>query len=495
MLLPIIAVLWFQSYWIMSTYKINEENFQQDIKGALLKAIDIDIINKTRDNLPSIDSMMTYESKHQDINLPDGLGFREFMNLLESDDSISGEKIIIEFSGEVNELAGLKIFGLDSLLPSDNTNHDTTIYISGSNESVSEFTWKDLILKALSDIIEHQTNLHQIDSLYHIQLKEKGLDIEFEMALYNNLGFIESTSGDSSKFINPDIKTSIKKTGNDHSEIRVIIPQMKKFLLLNMWLTFLSSLVLVLLVIGAFIYMLTIIMRQKKLSDMKNDFISNMTHEFKTPVATVSAAIESMQNFGVLDDKVKTENYLNISIKELQRLNSMIENVMDISAYERQKVSFNKEVLSLADLCKDVVERFKIQKDEGINIFIEARGDILVFADRMHLQSLINNLLDNAVKYCDTKPEIQIRCLIKNSKAELRIQDNGIGISKEHQNYIFDKFYRAPNDSIHNIKGFGLGLSYVHHIVDKHDGQISVISKLGAGSEFIIQLPLYDESN
>jgi len=196
-----------------------------------------------------------------------------------------------------------------------------------------------------------------------------------------------------------------------------------------------------------------------------------------------------------LDDKVKTKNYLNISQKELVRLNSMVDKVLDISAYEKQKVVLNKEVIYLSDIAKDVVERFRLQDEDKTSIVEEIMGDIQIFADRMHIQNLINNLLDNGVKYCDKIPVINVKCKIKDGMAELRIKDNGIGISKDHQRLIFDKFYRAPGNSMHSVKGFGLGLSYVKHVVEQHEGQIYVFSMPGVGSEFVIQLPLSDGSN
>ncbi|MBT7492531.1 MAG: HAMP domain-containing histidine kinase [Bacteroidetes bacterium] len=499
MILPIIGVIGFQSYWIINTYKINEEGFQKDIKAALQSAIKNDIINQTKDKLPMLDSTLNgagqIDISSNMYQSGDSTILEELIGMLSGSDTIPPENVTIHISGTDDEMIPFEGLPFDKLPDSAKIMGDTTFIVETSSDFSMDGSLKDMMLRVIADLTGHATQLESIDSLYKESLLETGLELDYKMALYKGGKFIGSTKGDSVDFQNPDTKACIDKLYTESPELRVVIPEKASFLLLNMWMSLSTSLLLVIVVIGTFIYMLTVIMRQKKLSDMKNDFINNMTHECKTPIATVSAAIESMQNFGVLDDKVKTKNYLNISQKELVRLNSMVDKVLDISAYEKQKVVLNKEVIYLSDIAKDVVERFRLQDEDKTSIVEEIMGDIQIFADRMHIQNLINNLLDNGVKYCDKIPVINVKCKIKDGMAELRIKDNGIGISKDHQRLIFDKFYRAPGNSMHSVKGFGLGLSYVKHVVEQHEGQIYVFSMPGVGSEFVIQLPLSDGSN
>lgn len=497
MILPIIGVIGFQSYWIINTYEINEERFQKDIKSALTDAIELDIITQTKKRIPEFDSVFSDSGQIEiipaTIQSENTKGLEELMSILASD-SMASENMTIHISGNNKNDFPLKDHSFHNLQDSMLFMGDTSFLVGASSGFDMSGSWQDLMLKVVADLTGHDIQLKIIDSIYKTQLLEKGLEINYELALYKGGRFIESTEGDSLYFMNPDALVVNGKIFSECAELKVKIPEKTSFLLLNMWISLSTSLLLIIVVIGVFIYMLTVILRQKRLSDMKNDFISNMTHEFKTPIATVSAAIESMQNFGVLKDSVKTETYLNISRKELVRLNSMVEKVLDISAYENQKVNLNKETINLIDIIKDVVERFRLQNESNTSIIENLGGEILILADRMHIQNIINNLLDNAVKYCAEAPIILVTCSIKNGKAELCIKDNGIGISKDHQKLIFDKFYRAPGDSMHTIKGFGLGLSYVKHAVEQHEGNVSVLSKPDAGSEFIIEIPISHES-
>jgi two-component system phosphate regulon sensor histidine kinase PhoR len=168
----------------------------------------------------------------------------------------------------------------------------------------------------------------------------------------------------------------------------------------------------------------------------------------------------------------------------------MVEKVLDISAYEKDSIDLNIEKLRINQLLTETVDRFRLQHNDNVLIKLNADCNADIFADRMHIQNLINNLLDNAVKYCDKKPEIDVRCNVDKGFVSLTVTDNGIGISKENQKYIYDKFYRVKSDKMHTVKGFGLGLSYVSHVVNKHNGTINVKSKPGVGTEFTIKIPV-----
>lgn len=253
----------------------------------------------------------------------------------------------------------------------------------------------------------------------------------------------------------------------------------------------LVSAFLVGLTIFSFVLMYRNLRRQRRLTRLKNDFISNITHELKTPIATVSVAIEALRNFNALHDPKRTEEYLDISASELQRLSLLVDKVLKLSMFEKQQIELNGEPFDLKELVEEVVASMRLQFEKyKAKVSIQAQGeDFMIEADRMHITSVIFNLLDNALKYSKAHPTIQIDLNSLSDTIEMSVTDNGIGISAEYQQKIFDKFFRVPTGDTHNVKGYGLGLSYVAYILDRHKGIINVESQPGIGTRFTTKLP------
>jgi len=224
---------------------------------------------------------------------------------------------------------------------------------------------------------------------------------------------------------------------------------------------------------------------------LKNDFISNITHELKTPITTVGVAIEALSNFNALQDPKRTEEYLDISKNELKRLSLLVDKVLRMSLFEKQEPELKLENFDLRELVEEILRTMKLQFDKfAAQVNFQWEGnDFHLKADRMHLTSVVYNLIDNALKYSREQPEIQIELNQQDAQLMLRVRDNGLGISPEYQKRIFDKFFRVPSGDRHDTKGHGLGLSYIASVIEKHDGKISVESKLGEGSEFLVTIP------
>ncbi|MBI2729931.1 MAG: HAMP domain-containing histidine kinase [Sphingobacteriales bacterium] len=235
--------------------------------------------------------------------------------------------------------------------------------------------------------------------------------------------------------------------------------------------------------------------RQLRLTEIKNEFIGNITHELKTPISTVSVAIEAMKNFNALQSPERTQEYLDIANNELQRLGLLVDKVLKLSMFEKQQVELKKEWFDLEELIQEVVKSMQLQFEKlNVTLKVEKKGDnFTIMADRLHISSVIYNLLDNALKYGKEKPVIIIELASYDQYVEINITDNGKGIPAEYKNKVFDKFFRVPDGNKHNIKGYGLGLSYVNHIVQRHQGFIEVESELGKGSTFSVKLP-YEEA-
>jgi signal transduction histidine kinase len=237
--------------------------------------------------------------------------------------------------------------------------------------------------------------------------------------------------------------------------------------------------------------MLSTILRQKKLSEIKNDFINNMTHELKTPIATVSAAVEAMLSFGALENAQKTQLYLNVSRNELQRLSDLVEKVLHMAVEEKKELELHPEPVNLSELIKDIVTHQQLKASKPVQFEVDLPSEIPpVYVDRLHMANTINNLIDNAIKYSHEQVTIRIKSYVEAQGWLLSVQDTGIGIPKPYQQAIFDRFFRVPTGDLHQVKGFGLGLSYVKQVVEKHGGQIEVHSEPAQGSEFTLRFPL-----
>jgi two-component system phosphate regulon sensor histidine kinase PhoR len=264
------------------------------------------------------------------------------------------------------------------------------------------------------------------------------------------------------------------------------LPQSTVFL--SPWVYISTIVFLVLIFFG---FSLATIIKQKRLSEVITDFINNMTHELKTPIATISLSSEMIMRLDIKHDIEQAKKYAGIIYKENKRLETQVERVLNISTLDKENTSLNKITLDFHELLDEVKDTFDFnQLANGGKILIENNASIFTIqADSIHITNVVYNLLDNAVKYCTTKPFISITTKNERNYLVIEIKDNGIGIRKEDLKMIFDKFYRVSTGNIHDIKGFGLGLFYVKLIINEHNGSIDVKSKLGEGSTFTIKLP------
>lgn len=260
-------------------------------------------------------------------------------------------------------------------------------------------------------------------------------------------------------------------------------------------LPILFSILLVGTTLFSFLILYRNLLRQRRLTEMKDEFISNVSHELKTPIATVGVAIEALKSFHALEDAQKTREYLDISSQELQRLGLLVDKVLRLSLFEQQQTRLNKESFDLKELIGEVLDamRPQFEKAGAVVEFSPDDGDFIVQADKLHLTSVVYNLVDNALKYSAEAPRIQLALARQRDVFRLTVSDNGIGIAKEYKNKIFDKFFRVPTGNRHAVKGYGLGLSYVSEIVKRHQGYIEVVSEPGHGSSFVVYIPVEEK--
>lgn len=274
--------------------------------------------------------------------------------------------------------------------------------------------------------------------------------------------------------------------------ISLTISNIDSYVYGNMKWSLIATIILVLFNAGCLLYMLFTIIRQKQVSEMRNDFVSNMTHEFKTPIATITAANEAITTFKAMGALDKIDKYIEISKNETKKLDNLVEEILNISLYDKKDFSLKLELVDVNSMIKETISQFKL-KNQDFHFDFNAEKTDPILVDKFHFQNAISNLIDNAIKYSESLKIIEITIYKNKTKLVIVIKDYGKGISKEQQAYIFDKFYRAHTGDLHQVKGFGLGLAYVKKIIEKHKGTVNIKSQVGKGSEFFVYLPINQE--
>ena len=352
------------------------------------------------------------------------------------------------------------------------------------------------------DIIQ-ELDPYYLETLLKKALYNQNIHEDFTFGIYdcftNQLTFsklYKFTDDSLYKLVNNNIiglDSARLKLKNDGHYFTVFFPNVQNKLpqntvFLSPWVYISTIVFLVLIFFG---FSLATIIKQKRLSEVITDFINNMTHELKTPIATISLSSEMIMRLETDDDLEKAKKYAGIIFKENKRLETQVERVLNISTLDTENTTLNKKSLDFHELLDEVKDTFDFnQLANGGKILIENNASVFTIqADPIHITNVVYNLLDNAVKYCTTKPFISITTKNERNYLVIEIKDNGIGIRKEDLKMIFDKFYRVSTGNIHDIKGFGLGLFYVKLIINEHNGSIDVKSKLGEGSTFTIKLP------
>lgn len=333
-----------------------------------------------------------------------------------------------------------------------------------------------------------------IDSLLRFELHNKGIFLPFNylVSTFNTDSLIFSSisyTGNKPDFIPANtyqVSIFSKDVINDPGKIKITFPQKNSLILAKMTATMATSGALLLVLIFCFVYTIFSILKQKKVSEMKMDFINNMTHEFKTPVSTIMIASEALRDKEIVEDKGRVERLASIIFEENQRLGSHIERVLNIARIEKNDFKLDIKQIDVNEMVTTVLDSMslKLQKyNVKAHLNLDAEN-AMIEADELHFSNVLYNLVDNAIKYSPDTPDITISTLNKNGQVVIRVADKGIGMNRDQQAKIFEQFYRIPTGNIHDVKGFGLGLSYVNTIVKRLNGTISVKSEREKGSEF-----------
>ena len=340
-----------------------------------------------------------------------------------------------------------------------------------------------------------QNNLKEISYGFGIGSFDKNDNVVFEVLTPNFYAELQDTSHNflCNRQIN-ELSGTAGENLNPIEILYVVIPDIKSLVLQSLKWRIIMSILFTLIILAAFYLTVRTMLRQKKLGEIKNDFINNMTHEFKTPIATISLAVDAMKNEKVLNDRQKMGYFSGIIKEENQRMNRQVETILKASQLERREADLNLKPVHVHDIIKDVADNFVLQLEDkkgSVELQLNAQKD-LIDADEVHFSNLVNNLIDNAVKYAkdNVPPVIKFTTQSNGKHFTMRIEDNGIGMSRDTVKRVFERFYRAHTGNVHNVKGFGLGLSYVKTMVEAHHGDIKAESTLGKGSAFTVDFPL-----
>ena len=354
--------------------------------------------------------------------------------------------------------------------------------------------------------IAHNFSRHDIRSLIEKEFEKnniKGIDFEFAISTTSMIGddlqsknfynaYMDSVNNISSIIPLYAPGNSIAQEIGPQENLVLVVTHIKNIVWKQMFWMLIGAVVFTCVIFVAFFITIRALLNQKKLSEIKSDFINNMTHEFKTPLATISLAVDALKNEKVINDRTKMDYFSNIIKDENKRMNKQVETILQAALLDKQEIQLNLEPLHAQELIHAAINNIELpikEKNGTLETNFKATND-MILADEVHFTNIINNLLDNAVKYSNDNLKIKVTTLNIPGNLRIKIEDNGIGMNKETLNRIFEKFYRAHTGNIHNVKGFGLGLSYVKSVVDAHRGKIKAESTPGKGSCFTLDFAL-----
>ncbi len=518
MSVALIGLVLLQSYWIRNVHELHNEQFKKEVNSAVETAI-VDIENFERKIIFS-----AVKGK----GLTKGIGNNKFSfgNILGSNQSISIKDTTINSNNTNLDYLVLSGVTTDSLtgttaehrVVTQNLSQfsDLAIEKTSFNSKDSSFSFpvkignsfeknlmerskylNELMLKMFTtnvfDDITMRLNPGVLDTLIKNRLKFNKIDTLFNFRIKNSKNKVVDFRSTLSNYVinieDPEFSYKLYPSDlvSETFYVELDFPNKKSYMFKQMVSTLLAALFLVLMVMFAFYFAVSTIFKQKKVSEIKNDFISNMTHELKTPISTISLACEAIEDPDLQGDANTLSSFIGMISSENKRLGNLVEKVLQTSLLEKGKLSLQKANYPIQDLITDAVNSFKIQfQQKGGELQLNRLDDVNWEVDKIHFTNVLINLMDNALKYSTDNPITKVE-LIKTAKGfNITITDNGIGITKDNQKRIFDKLFRVSTGDVHDVKGFGLGLDYVHKIVDMHDGSVQVKSEINKGSTFII---------
>ncbi len=506
--IALIGIIAVQIYWIKSTVEVKEEQFSTSVKYALAKVSENIQKREFTDDVtrfaPILDSLTKLEERgvkdffYQQIDTSRNEIFTYRQRVLENsyrtqispleDDSFDFKTILSEQETEVKSLE-FKSKDFAELSPEER------IVKVGKLDKYDKLVLEEYFdaINARVPITDRISN-NEVRLNLDNELRIRNINTPFEYAVFSEdlITRVKSDNFEISNGGSYEVPLFIDNEGFSDYKLFVSFPDKKGYILSTITNNLLLAALFILAIIFVFASSLYQMLKQKKISEIKTDFINNMTHEFKTPIATINLAIDAINNPKIINDQDKVKRYAEMIREENKRMHAQVENVLRISKLEKNQLDITKSVLDIHDIIDDALKHVNlivINKEGKINKEFKAtRSEVL--ASKFHFTNVFINILDNAIKYSTNAPIIDVVTENVGNFILIRISDNGIGMNRNVQKKIFDKFYREQSGNIHDVKGHGLGLAYVKSITNLHQGAVFVESEKGKGSTFTIKLPL-----
>ncbi|MDX1363572.1 sensor histidine kinase [Arenibacter latericius] len=511
MSLSLIGIIFVQSYWINKSVEDKEEQFSNTVTQILNRVVENIEKREVQDYLNEFYKLKDSIGKPKATHLKNFFFFDRDLNsneirfyshgILEEDYNMASKFFDIGFDTatfkNITSIRRTEIykedFGLDgrqySLTPVQKL--EKIGGLSSIDKAAMDDNFREM---AKSKSIYKRVSKQEIELFLSRELENRGIDIDYEYGVYSR-GLPTKLRSDDFKFSETTLyKAPLFKDseGSTNFSLLLTFPKKKRFLIQSILGMAILSLAFTLVIVVAYSSAIYQLIKQKQISEIKTDFINNMTHEFKTPIATINLAVEAIRNPKIIEDKEKVLRYLQMIRDENKRMHAQVENVLRISKLEKNQLDISKDRADVHEIIGDAITHVElIVGDRGgyINTHLSAeRTEVL--ASEMHFTNVIVNILDNAIKYSTDAPKIDVYTEVVGNNILIKIKDQGAGMSKVVLKKVFEKFYREHTGDIHNVKGHGLGLAYVKKIVDDHQGEVYAESEKGKGSTFYIKLPL-----
>ena len=524
--MSLVALVSVQLYWISKAVTIKKDDFERSVHLALSNVTNIlekeEALKKIKSHqqgrfiFPSDQKV----SQIDEIISDSAYQYLVTKTLEKKDDGIE-IRVVEEQGGK--RVTNLITIGQNQLKASSKSNpmdysikkeNDQSYYSSDlpinldsalKNKLVNKTVFVNDIVRSLIEIDLSESIENRIDPLYLEELLKsallkQGITTRFYYGIYNH-----DKEYKLGNFPNADFELkrefSVRLFPKDlilqDNFLKITFPKQINYIFSSISFLLVASILIIVIIFLAFFYSVKTILRQKKLSEIKNDFINNMTHELKTPISTISLACEALNDPDISATPKLMNRYINVINAENKRLFNQVENVLKSAVWGSKAFKLNKSETDMVEIIESAISKYQMQLQEknGRIIFESEAKSNSFLTDITHITNMIHNLIDNAIKYSENESLIKIKTQNEGDNFVLSICDNGIGISKEHQKKIFDKLFRVPTGNRHDVKGFGLGLNYVKSIVERHDGKVSVTSRLNKGTTFIISIPMQNILN
>ncbi|WP_455970595.1 sensor histidine kinase [Bacteroides congonensis] len=483
----------YQAYWLTGLYRTMKQDMENTIRDAMRTSDFNEIVLRVnelqKDNVEhgSVTVSAGYGADGNSLVTSQTISYTDstYKDTLHSRTETIADTIRTDTGSDEARAVASSESGLDVLLKKQDSLKELLLSIQqGIHAGVD--TYIDINLQRYDSLLNNVLKEHELEIPHHTLLIHTGRNADSTVMYIDTVGM----AGDSSYIPTPRAVRYDYDFNMSRSQRYQLVFEPVDSLVWKHMTGILATSFIILLILGfSFWFLIRTLLRQKTLEEIKSDFTNNITHELKTPIAVAYAANDALLNFNQAEEKTKRDQYLRICQEQLQRLSSLVEQILSMSMERRKTFRLHPEEVNLKELIVSLVEQHQLKADKPMQITLEIEPETLtIVVDRTHFSNIISNLIDNAVKYSKERADITIRCRQTEQTVTISIADRGIGIPLDKQKHIFDKFYRVPTGNLHNVKGYGLGLFYVKSIVEKHGGTITVKSEPGKGSIFTITL-------